>query len=207
MKIVFGTDEALGRVIINATAQGCDGVPAVSTLWVDSRNRWIRPQQLAVAAVILFERFIGEILALEPACCPITAATIRRFLEPKAVQVISNGESPISQAEGAREALIGKVRRYRKGFLVRLATDTQVRTTVDVDEAVFACNIRAIIPPYQTDTVIELALAVIFSGNLYLDRIVADRSDFSYLSDSRLAVLIELVACAGIELRFVTEIR
>ncbi|WP_419899213.1 hypothetical protein [Roseomonas sp. USHLN139] len=200
MKIAFATDDLLGQSVIEARAEANDGIPAVPRLWVDGRLRWNHPSRTALACVLLLDGCISQSISLDPGCDPAMAAAIRRFLRPRAVQIVSGATPALPPPPASRMAVIGRARDTDGGFALRLAPDTQLRSIVEPDRAVLASNLRTLLKPGQPEAWLELALAVLYAGNLYIDAIRVDRSDLSWLGPARCLALTEALAEAGIAL-------
>lgn len=203
MKLSCSTDDLLGRVVIEVAPQGQDGVPPVRRLWVDGRNRWEHAGRSGLACILLLDRFIGEICALQPPCDLPTAAALRRFLEPRAVQVVATPAAPLPSPEGARTATVGRARHGGAGYSIRLAPDTQLRSTIGMDQAVLASNLRTLLRPDQNEAILELALAVLFAGNLFIGTIMAAAADFPDFGPHRRDALAAVLGQVGIALVFV----
>ena len=189
MKITRSEDAANGRTLYGLEPQEDDGHPPVRQLWIDGRLLWSFPDHCCIAEALLVHNHASGPISFSAPCRPATADALRRLFAPRWVPVASLTLTPEPPPTGSRDVVLGRLRGAVPGFPVDLAPDSGFRTTLDMERAHFASNLRTLLRPGQSETVLALALTVLFAGMLDVRRIIIDRDDFPGYSDPALAAL------------------
>lgn len=208
MKIAWGAIAPLNAVGLVATPGEIDGYPRISNIAVDTAPAKLTADRLAVASALGFHRYQSGQLTLDQPISALTAKTIEQFFAPRWTHVVpvhpSNLPIPRGHAvmflspEGGDHQVpegidftLEVTRRDRtrgiqdKGNLIAIASNAWMHAEGDANSLEYYF-------PF-------LAVAVIFSEDLAVDRIVLPKGVIA--EEQALYKVRALLACAGLGLQ------
>ncbi len=133
-----------------------DGVPPVSSFFIEHQVRHVHPDRLAIAAVLLLKPYICGPLTLPKPCSPEIAKGLEAFLAPLDVKIMSVEYAPFAKPAGARTALLSPPASSAKYDLATPTADydltfglsgtQEYQSLISVNEIRACSNLRALAP-------------------------------------------------------------
>lgn len=164
-----------------------DGVPPVSSFFIEHQVRHVHPDRLAIAAALLLKPYICGPLTLPKPCSPEIAKGLEAFLAPLDVKIMSVEYAPFAKPAGARTALLAPpasdstydlaTPTADHDLIFGLASTQEYQSVISVDEIRACCNLRALAPDDETSMKQGLlGVCILCAEDALIDRILCPPS-------------------------------